>query len=289
MTRELPTEQVARLEELRCDRATVGLDDAERAELARLVGGDDDDLALDLAAAAVELAELCGPDAPGALPPMPAGLADAILAAAPKAPAKTVPATAPVTAPVIPIGRARPRATAAWVTAAVGLAAGVTAVIWATQRAPEIVTRVETRVETRTVEVAPVEPPPAEARARLLATAKDVTTLAWTATEDPAAKGVRGDVVWSESSQRGYMRFVGLAPNDKSARQYQLWIFDKARDDKYPIDGGVFDVSPDGEVIVPIVAKIHVDDPALFAVTIERPGGVVVSKREHIVVVAKPS
>jgi anti-sigma-K factor RskA len=77
-----------------------------------------------------------------------------------------------------------------------------------------------------------------------------------------------------------------MTPNDVKAFQYQLWIFDRNRDDKYPIDGGVFDVSSTGEVIVPIDAKISVDDATLFAVTVERPGGVVVSKRERIVVTA---
>ena len=85
------------------------------------------------------------------------------------------------------------------------------------------------------------------------------------------------------------MRFVGLAANDPTVSQYQLWIFDKARDQAYPVDGGVFDVSGSGEVIVPIDPKIHVDDATLFAVTVERPGGVVVSKRERIVVTAKAS
>ena len=55
------------------------------------------------------------------------------------------------------------------------------------------------------------------------------------------------------------------------------------------VDGGVFDVTSTGEVIVPITAKLRVDDATLFAVTVEQPGGVVVSKREHIVVAAAPS
>jgi anti-sigma-K factor RskA len=85
------------------------------------------------------------------------------------------------------------------------------------------------------------------------------------------------------------MRFVGLAPNDPAKTQYQLWIFDRTRDQAFPVDGGVFDVTASGEVIVPITAKLHVDDATLFAVTVERPGGVVVSRREHIVVTAARS
>jgi Anti-sigma-K factor rskA len=109
----------------------------------------------------------------------------------------------------------------------------------------------------------------------------------WTPTDDPAGQAVRGDVVWDPESQTGYMRFTGLPANDPQQLQYQLWIFDASRDERYPIDGGVFDIRSDGgEVVVPILAKLPVRNPTLFAVTIERPGGVVVSDREHIVAVA---
>jgi hypothetical protein len=39
-------------------------------------------------------------------------------------------------------------------------------------------------------------------------------------------------------------------------------------------------------VIIPITAKLEVRDPAMFAVTIEKPGGSVVSSRDRIVVLA---
>jgi hypothetical protein len=39
--------------------------------------------------------------------------------------------------------------------------------------------------------------------------------------------------------------------------------------------------------VVPINAKIRVTEPTMFAVSIEKPGGVVVSKREHIVATAR--
>jgi hypothetical protein len=191
-------------------------------------------------------------------------------------------------APVIPI-QSRKRSTSyAWIAAAASIVLAAGAVLWATQREPEVITK------ERIVEV-PVQPPPtkeptaAEARAELLASATDVTTLAWTPTKDPNGAGTRGDVVWSASAQRGYMRFVGLAPNDLKQLQYQLWIFDKDRDQAYPVDGGVFDVSSTGEVIVPISARLRVNEQVLFAVTIEQPGGVVVSKRERIVVTAAPA
>ena len=85
------------------------------------------------------------------------------------------------------------------------------------------------------------------------------------------------------------LAFSGLAANDSSQIQYQLWIFDAGRDDRYPVDGGGFDV-PAGvdEVVVPIQAKLPVGEVALFAVTVEKPGGVVVSSRERIAVLAQP-
>jgi anti-sigma-K factor RskA len=128
----------------------------------------------------------------------------------------------------------------------------------------------------------------AEERARLLGSAKDARVLPWTTTKDAAAEHATGDVVWSQAEQKGFMRFQGLATNDKTKTQYQLWIFDKTQD--YPVDGGVFDATPngkDGEIVVPIHSKLHVGTPTLFAVTVEKPGGVVVSKRERIVVTAK--
>lgn len=127
-------------------------------------------------------------------------------------------------------------------------------------------------------------------RAALIATPPaDLVRWNWTATEDPAARGAEGDVVWSNERQEGYMRLRGLAANDPSREQYQLWIFDSQRPSETPVDGGVFDVdAATGEVVIPMDPKVRVFDAAMFAVTVEKPGGVVVSKRERIPVLAKP-
>jgi anti-sigma-K factor RskA len=128
---------------------------------------------------------------------------------------------------------------------------------------------------------------PAEARTELLAIAGTVT-VAFAATTDAAAVGAGGDVVWHSGVQRGFMRIQGLAANDPTREQYQLWIFDAERDERYPVDGGVFDVGPGGEIVVPIKATVFVGKATLFAVTVEKPGGVVVSGRERIVLAATP-
>ncbi len=94
-------------------------------------------------------------------------------------------------------------------------------------------------------------------------------------------------MVWDPRTQNGYLRFRGLQANNSDELQYQLWIFDGTRDERFPVDGGVFDIPPgQGEVIIPITAKLEIRDPAMFAVTIERPGGSVVSSRDRIVVLA---
>ena len=100
---------------------------------------------------------------------------------------------------------------------------------------------------------------------------------------------VSGRVVWNSDEQRGYMVFEGLPPNDPRRAQYQLWIVVPEDEQGNPIDGGVFDVAQtDGEVIVPIDAKLAVENPQAFGVTVEKPGGVVVSDQDRRAIVAVP-
>jgi hypothetical protein len=111
----------------------------------------------------------------------------------------------------------------------------------------------------------------------------DVVRVAWA--ESDFAPGASGDVVWSQGAQEGVMRIAGLPANDPTERQYQLWIFDAEQE--HPVDGGVFDIAAGAdELLIPIDAKIAVGQPTMFAVTVEKPGGVVVSKRETIALLA---
>jgi len=120
---------------------------------------------------------------------------------------------------------------------------------------------------------------------QLLATATALH-VPWVASTDPAATVATGEVVWDAATQRGVLRITGLVPNDPRLAQYQLWIIDAERDARYPVDGGVFDVTSAGEVLVPVTARLRVGRPALFAITLEKPGGVVVSARERLVLAA---
>ena len=200
-------------------------------------------------------------------------------ATASQAPAASAPMAAVVD--VVPISRAPKRFGMAvwggWLSAAAMLALWVSGV-GRSSRGSEAV---PATIDVPSVSVG------ALLRDSLLASDSVLVRLAWKATEDSTAVGATGDVVWSERAQRGVMRIAGLVPNDRKRFQYQLWIFDKKRDQRYPVDGGVFDI-PAGarEVFVPIDARVPVGDVAMFAVTIEPPGGVVVSTRERIALLA---
>ncbi len=114
----------------------------------------------------------------------------------------------------------------------------------------------------------------------------DVIRLAWAPGPDETGLGASGEVVWSDEAQQGYMEFKGLPSLDRSRWQYQLWIVDPERDER-PVDGGVFDIPEAGGVVrVPIDAKLRVDKPAAFVVTVEQPGGVVVSSQERVALIA---
>ncbi len=118
--------------------------------------------------------------------------------------------------------------------------------------------------------------------AKFLREADDVIQGSWKG-EVAGYENVTGKFAWSGARQGGFMRFENLPPNDPKVAQYQLWIVDPDRD-KHPIDGGVFNVGSDAEAIIAIDAKLQVDRPSVFAVTLEKPGGVVVSDGPLLVV-----
>lgn len=244
-----------RLEELLVERALVGLAPADQTELARLAresGADAADalgLELEWTAASLDAALATSPAE------LPAPLRARLVESARTFAAEPPPNPARMHGPR-PASRAW--AVSGWLAAAAALALAI--LTWR-ERAPEA-------------------PTPGERRSELLAR-PDTLRLDWKATE--LAEGASGDVAWSPALQRGVLRIQGLAANDPTREQYQLWIFDGTQE--HPIDGGVFDVSAD-EVLIPIDAKLRVQQPTLFAVTREKPGGVVVSDQQRIVLVA---
>lgn len=125
----------------------------------------------------------------------------------------------------------------------------------------------------------------AEQRQQLIESANDVVQRNWSDFDPKKPRNVQGDVVWSNAAQKGFIRFQNLPVNDKLKEAYQLWIFDETQ--KNPIDGGVFSANEAGEIIIPIDAKLEVKKPTMFAVTAEKPGGVVVSELGKVMAVAK--
>lgn len=101
-------------------------------------------------------------------------------------------------------------------------------------------------------------------------------------------RDVEGEVVWNSDRQEGYMLLRGLKSNEPSKEQYQLWIVDPERDSRHPVDGGVFDCPDTGEHVIAIHAKLDVATPTVFAITVEKPGGAVVSEDTALRVIGKP-
>lgn len=118
----------------------------------------------------------------------------------------------------------------------------------------------------------------------IIGSAKDAVTLKFKAGVAEYASA-QAEVVWSDTLQKGYLKLSGFKTNSPSQKQYQLWIVDSKRD-KRPVDGGVFDVdSP--EAIVLISSKLDVQRPEAFAITLEKPGGVVVSDGPMLMIASR--
>lgn len=132
---------------------------------------------------------------------------------------------------------------------------------------------------------APSELSTEEARDQLVDQAGDLIVSDFEGIE--GYEGMSGKVVWSDALQEGYMTLSNLPANDPSENQYQLWIVDPSRDEN-PVDGGVFDI-PSGQetAVIPIRNPLVVSNPGAFVITLEQPGGVVVSKQEVVVALAK--
>jgi hypothetical protein len=114
----------------------------------------------------------------------------------------------------------------------------------------------------------------------------DTQILEFASASDPY-KGLSGEVIWNDEKQEGYMSLKNLAVNDPTKNQYQLWIVDPERDE-LPVDGGVFNITEkDGKQIIPIRNALAINKPVAFVITLEQPGGVVKSKQEIVVALAK--
>jgi len=258
-----------RMLDLLCKQAIEGLTQAEENELRELEGTGStgvDALSLEYTAAAISMLGVSSDDR------MPDHLKSKILAAADehfvsKAPAQTVP---------VVVTKAPAWAWLGWAAAAAASLLLV-ANLWMGQPSTG------PTIATNTPTPAPEKLTPNQLRDRFMASVPptEMVKAEW-GKGNMADLAVAGDVVWSDAKQEGYMRFTNLPKNDTGVYTYQLWIFDETQSDKTPIDGGTFDVNADGEVIIPIDAKLKARGAKAFAITMEKPGGVVVSDRKKI-------
>ena len=250
-----PTEKHDRFDELRAGRAMGDLSDLELIEVDSLARELDlsYDFDYDLLAASLEVELLL--DGVG---PMPASLKERLHK---QADSMSLPVVNNVMTPPASVwGKALRSPITGWAAAAV-----IAISMFLTNR------------------VAPVTPTQAAAKLRM--EARDLIERDFSGLGNFKAAG--GKVIWSDQLQKGYMTLSGIPVNDPKKAQYQLWIVDPKRDDA-PIDGGVFDIPADGSpVVVPIVAKLALTDPKAFVITLEQPGGVVKSKQEKVVALAK--
>lgn len=276
-------EQKELLFDLLTKKAIYGLDEAEERQLNTLDAHavELEFRSLEITAAAISMAGL------GQEEPMPAHLRERILDSGEQFVGSK---SEPVIAPWPPSQETSDKAIPVkgswfgWLGWATAVAAGLALAfnIWTTRMQPgPLVGTAPTPTETPKVLT------PAELREEMIRSGTDVIKANWAGGNVKEIKDVTGDVVWSDERQAGYIRLKGLPIKTAPEFCYQLWIFDKVQDKATPIDGGTFDVNEEGEIIIPINAKIKANGPQMFAITIERHGGVVVSKREKIAALAK--
>lgn len=286
----LPPEDLQLLNDLLADQALFGLDDADRAKLASLLqrAGIDVDDSFDLAAGAAMLALADHAErAPASVYTRAAQAAEVF--AREMENSRNVMGTPALRIVESDSGIPRPRrissAWLGWMAAAACLA--FAAIGWI-------------QIFANRQNSGPLQASMVSLR-DAVAKAPDAKRLVWSDWDKPEIAGVKGEVVWSENGQKGYMTFRGLPVNDASKEQYQLWIVDE-RGLEQRVSGGIFNSSGQttgwqgevraerngDELIVEISPRIHVGTPALFAVTIERPGGTWVSDMKRRVVIATP-
>ncbi|MEP7147761.1 MAG: anti-sigma factor [Acidobacteriota bacterium] len=266
--------------DLLCKKATYGLNPQEEKQLADLereMGREGESESFELTAAALSMAHLDTSQA------MPANLQSRILAEAERYFDKTPESRASsVSAFVSDSDEAPSGSLFNWLGWAVAAAACLALALNIFYTRPQS-TIVQGNFPTPTPEERLT---PSQMRQRLIDSAPDLARADWGA-GNVKELTPSGDIVWSDAKQAGYMRLSGLPVNDPNKETYQLWIFDETQDDKTPIDGGTFTVNSVGEVIIPINAKLPPKNTKMYAITVEIPGGVVVSKREKIVALAK--
>ncbi|MDZ4828942.1 MAG: anti-sigma factor [Phycisphaerae bacterium] len=264
-----------RLVDLVLQRATCGLSSDEGIELAALLLGADRGAVAELEAAVDALRlglDVAEPD--GADEDLPASVRDRIVqnAALASVGRDRDSLVMDGDASGVAVARWRRLATFGWLAAAAAIV--VAAMLWITGQS-----RFNTAGQLAAIEAAP-------------------DRVQWAfKSQVPELAAASGDVVWSDQLQKGFIRLRGVPANAATEKQFQLWIVDPKRD-QHPVDAGVFNVvaqagsqasgSGTDEVVVPFSPALRVANPAAFAITAEKSGGVVVSAGPLLLVASPP-
>ena len=277
-----------RLLELLADRTIFGVDENELMELEMLKNQFPDwekDLSLELVAAAIGLSQLqISGELPSALRTKIFALADDHFGTV-EEPRKIVTYTPTATESVRRIVETETKVSSwqwlGWAFAAAACIALAVVILTRSNdnKPPEIV---------KTPITAPTRAPELTAEQKseqLLASAADAVKIPLINPKND--KEVVGEMVWSNAEQKGFAHFKNLPANDTAKETYQMWIVDGGRAEKKPLSAGVFNVRQSGEITVPVNAQLKVEKPQAIAVTVEKPGGVVVSDLGKVVATAK--
>lgn len=281
-----------KLRDLLCDRAVFGLTDQEAKQFDELSNGADgnmDALSFELAAAAIAVAELRREEMPAHLEAKLLKVADSHFAREKGSVEVEESGIHDQPTQSFQWKETKPSRSFfdwfGWAAAAAACIALAVTFFYNQNRISEL----QAKVEQLTPKPTPEETL-AQKRDRLKAAGAEILRAEWVP-GNVKDLNVTGEVVWSDSRQEGYMTFRGLPVNDPNLQAYQLWMFEDAKLEEFPKDGGVFNVTSEGEIIIPIDPKLRTISPKAFAITIEKPGGVVRSDREKIAVLGpvKPS
>lgn len=298
---------LSRLEELLADRAVGPLSPAEAKELRTLLNraGKADDFSLDLAAAAMDRAiePLEGVEIPAELiARIDAGGAawsaavqsaeETVLARLGQTPGRVLEHRA-VRTPVV-MGHRYMREWSGWIAAAACLAFGVFVYFQPRAGSPSADgTKVITTTVVPSDLVAPVQKFTEDLSARALArlnryvsgTTTDLVVVPiGKAAPESGSDVTVGQVYWNRKESSGVVRISNLRAEQVAGKNLQLWVFDSARGQKYPVSGGIVPVKAgQTDILVPLDPSLSISDAAAFVVTLESPGGSIVADRDNMV------
>jgi hypothetical protein len=297
---------LSRLDELLIDRAVRGLSSEESQELAKLLdaAGKADDVSFDRAAAALDMAlhNDINVEVPPALLKQLQHDAQAYCAGVSSARDESIvgrigamPSRAfdavmdhrAVRTPMV-MTRRYTREWSGWIAAAAAVAFGV--YMWSERSAAD--RKLSSDVYRATIGGESLDELAQKAEARLERYARSGAQLLRIpmGLAKPVASGnaTVGEVTWNSAEGTGVLKVTNLEPAAKGTA-YQLWVYDEARDQRYPVSAGTIQVQPGKtETLIPIDPSIKVSSAAAFTVTLEQAGGNVTATREKVVSIAVP-